>query len=299
MASGARAPSEVGISVAKDEGGGIFVSYRRRETSGTAGRLADQLGRHFGTGRVFIDVDSIEPGVDFTETIVGAVGACKVLLAVIGPGWLTATDEQGRRRLDDPEDIVRLEIETAIAGRVRVIPVLVENAVMPRRQELPETLGALTRRNAFVIRHESFRHDAERLIATVDGVLNPPGEARGRALPEGGRAGKSMQPTRKRRPATEKKTWQLELLEENITGTKMTFRLRSGKESHLVSLEFPFLGSDIIGVDGERVTRSWVVKEQDIPITLGSTPGFVRVKVSGHIKSVIFTIGKQRLTYGR
>ena len=116
------------------EGGGIFVSYRRQESSHLAGRLYDRLADRFGEGQVFIDVDAIEPGVDFAEEICRAVAACKVLLAIIGPTWLTATDERGRRRLDDPDDIVRLEIEAALARGVRVIPILVEGAVMPGRQ---------------------------------------------------------------------------------------------------------------------------------------------------------------------
>src|SRR5262249_28456386 len=113
------------------EGSGIFVSYRRQESSHLAGRLCDRLADRFGEGQVFIDVDTIEPGVDFAAEISRAVAACKVLLALIGPSWLTTTDERGRRRLDDPDDIVRLEIEAALAGDVRIIPILVEGAIMP------------------------------------------------------------------------------------------------------------------------------------------------------------------------
>src|SRR6266516_1226086 len=131
--------------------GGIFLSYRRQEGSDFAGRLADRLADRFGEGQVFIDVDTIEPGVDFAEEISRAVATCKVLLAVIGPNWLTEDDEQGRRRLDDPDDIVRLEIEAALARNVRVIPILVEGAVMPGREDLPESLARLADRNAVLI----------------------------------------------------------------------------------------------------------------------------------------------------
>src|SRR5215469_12903638 len=127
----------------KAEGGGIFVSYRRQESAHLAGRLYDRLADRFGEGQVFIDVDAIEPGVDFAEEINRAVANCHVLLAVIGPTWLTATDERGRRRLDDPHDIVRLEIEAALARDVRVIPILVEGAAMPGRDDLPESLADL------------------------------------------------------------------------------------------------------------------------------------------------------------
>ena len=152
------------------EGGNIFVSYRRQESS-HAGRLSDRLADRFGEDRVFIDVDTIEPGVDWREEIFRAVAACQVLLAVIGPGWLTAPDERGGRRLDDPDDIVRLEIEAALAGNVRVIPILVEGAPMPTRQDLPESLAGLTRRNAFTVRHESFRYDTDRLVTALQRVI--------------------------------------------------------------------------------------------------------------------------------
>ena len=157
------------------EGGGIFVSYRRRESRDFAGRLYDRLADRFGEGQVFMDVDTIEPGVDFAEEISRAVAACQVLLAIIGPGWLTVTDKRGRRRLDDPEDLVRLEIGAALAREVRVIPVLVGDAVMPGRDELPESLASLARRNALAIRHESFRTDVGRLVTAIERALATPG----------------------------------------------------------------------------------------------------------------------------
>jgi hypothetical protein len=159
------------------DGGGIFVSYRRQETSHLAGRLHDRLADSFGEDQVFIDVDTIELGVDFAEEIFGAVAACRVLLAIIGPTWLIATDGRGRRRLDDPDDIVRLEVEAALARGVRVIPILVEGATMPARQDLPDSLAGLARRNALTIRHESFRHDAARLVSAIERVLTVPGSA--------------------------------------------------------------------------------------------------------------------------
>jgi hypothetical protein len=100
-----------------------------------------------------------------------------VLLAIIGPTWLTAADERGGRRLDDPDDIVRLEIEAALTRGVRVIPILVEGAIMPGRQDLPESLADLARRNALVIRHECFRSDAGRLVTAIERILAPPPSA--------------------------------------------------------------------------------------------------------------------------
>ncbi len=154
--------------------GRIFVSYRRRETRSAAGRLTDRLIARFGAEQVFIDVDSIQLRVDFRVVIQRAVAACEVLLAVIGPHWLTTTDQDRRRRLDDPEDVVRLEIEAALKRDIRVVPVLVEGAVMPRRPDLPESLAALASRNALTVRHESFGDDVGRLIEELEQVLDAP-----------------------------------------------------------------------------------------------------------------------------
>ena len=118
---------------------GIFICYRREDTAYPAGWLFDRLVGHFGEGQVFKDVDSIRLGDDFEAEIAAAVGSCAVLLAVIGTRWLTVADEEGRR-LNDPADFVRLEIETALTRGVRVIPVLVDGARMPRTAELPASL---------------------------------------------------------------------------------------------------------------------------------------------------------------
>jgi TIR domain len=157
--------------------GRVFISYRRQESSGMAGRLYDRLAARFGDDQVFMDVDTIALGVDFADVITQEVSTCEVLLAVIGPRWLTATDEDGQRRLDNPDDFVRLEIAAALERDIRVIPILVEGAVMPRRQELPEALAGLARRNALILRHESFGSDAERLLEEVESILRPPAAA--------------------------------------------------------------------------------------------------------------------------
>jgi hypothetical protein len=151
---------------------GIFVSYRRQESSHFAGRLCDRLASSFGADQVFIDVDTIQPGIDFTQAISRAVEHSNVLLAIIGPYWLAITDDEGHRRLEDPDDIVRLEIEAAIGRDVRVIPILIDGTAMPRRQDLPESLAALAHLNAFVVRHESFRNDAERLVTVLREIIS-------------------------------------------------------------------------------------------------------------------------------
>ena len=112
--------------------GRIFMTYRREDTAYPAAWLFDRLAGHFGRDQVFKDIDSIELGDDFVEVITAAVGSCDALLALIGDRWLSSTDRDGQRRLDDPGDFVRLEIEAALARDVRVIPILVGGAQMPR-----------------------------------------------------------------------------------------------------------------------------------------------------------------------
>jgi hypothetical protein len=145
----------------------IFLNYRREDSRADAGRLYDHLSRHFGLNNVFMDVDNIPPGHDFVEVIQNAVGGCDVLLAVIGQQWLISTDPQGQRRLDNPEDFVRLEIVTALERRIPVIPVLVGGASMPRSIELPNVLRPLARRQALGL-GDHFRPDVDRLIATLE-----------------------------------------------------------------------------------------------------------------------------------
>jgi hypothetical protein len=154
--------------------GRIFVSYRREDSAHVAGRLVDRLIERFGVGKVFMDVDSLEPGVDFAESIERAVEACNVLLAVIGENWADVKDEQGRRRLEDPSDFVVLEIRAALERDVRVIPVLVDDARMPRPDQLPPALERLTRRHAVRVHHESFRRDIDGLINVMGQTISRP-----------------------------------------------------------------------------------------------------------------------------
>ncbi len=151
--------------------GRIFISYRREETAYPAGWLYDRLAGHFGGGQVFKDVDSIQLGDDFVEVITRAVGSCDVLVALIGGEWLSVTDAHGRRRLDDPDDFVRLEIEAALSRGVRVIPVLVDGARMPPADELPDSLAALVRRQALELSPARFDFDTSRLLKVLDRTL--------------------------------------------------------------------------------------------------------------------------------
>ncbi len=151
--------------------GRVFISYRREETAYPAGWLYDRLAERYGGGQIFKDVDSIQLGDDFVEVITTAVGSCDVLLALIGEEWLTITDAQGRRRLDDPDDFVRLEIEAALTRNVRVIPILVDGASMPRADQLPDSLARLVRRQALELSPARFDFDTNRLLKVLDTTL--------------------------------------------------------------------------------------------------------------------------------
>lgn len=148
--------------------GRIFISYRRSDTAYAAGWLYDRLSDRFGGGQVFKDVDSLQPGDDFVEKITLAVSSCDVLLAVIGPDWVTAADEEGKPRLGDPADFVRVEIEAALTRGIRVIPLLVEGARMPRVSEVPQSLSPLIRRHALELSPSRFNRDAEDLMGVLD-----------------------------------------------------------------------------------------------------------------------------------
>ncbi|MDQ3742818.1 MAG: SUMF1/EgtB/PvdO family nonheme iron enzyme [Acidobacteriota bacterium] len=157
---------------------GIFICYRRDDSGGYARALYDRLGSHFGDEQIFMDlVDQIEPGEDFVQVIQEAVSSCEILIALIGRSWLTIQNEAGRR-LDNPNDFVRLEIAAALARDVRVIPALVEGAQMPRPQDLPEDISPLARRQAYYLRDISWRRDVDELIGILDKTLDRRREAR-------------------------------------------------------------------------------------------------------------------------
>jgi hypothetical protein len=151
--------------------GRIFISYRREDTDFPAGWLYERLAGHFGGDQILKDVYSVQLGDDVVEVITTAVGSCDVLLAMIGDRWLTITDTNGRRRLDDPDDFVRLEIEAALARRIRVIPILVDGARMPRAEELPDSLARLARRQALELSPARLDADTKRLIRVLNRTI--------------------------------------------------------------------------------------------------------------------------------
>jgi len=145
----------------------IFLSYRRQDSIGVAGRIYDRLRAHFGSGAVFMDIDSIPFGEDFREHIDAAVGHCNLVLAVIGPKWAGETD--AHRRLDDPRDFVRNELESALHRNLPVIPILIDRAPMPGEADLPASLARLAFRNAIdVDQGRDFHHHVRRLIKGIE-----------------------------------------------------------------------------------------------------------------------------------
>src|SRR5262249_48634772 len=151
--------------------GKIFINYRRDDSISTAGRLHDRLAQTFGRKSLFIDVDHVPAGVDFVDYLHSQVAACDVFLAVIGPNWLDAKDEDGRRRLDNPDDFVAIEITAALARDIRVIPILVDGARLPKADKLPDRLKSLVRRNALEVRNTHFGRDADAVVEKVREAL--------------------------------------------------------------------------------------------------------------------------------
>lgn len=155
----------------------IFISYRRSDAIGNARYLNRELRQCFDPAQVFFDLSSLEAGDEFPEEITNALRECKVLLALIGPGWAGA-DQGGRRRLDNPADFVRREILLALELGKRVIPVLLDDAPMPQAADVPAVLAPLLAQDAHVQRGKSFEYDAQlqhlvRLLARVPGVTPP------------------------------------------------------------------------------------------------------------------------------
>lgn len=162
---------------------GIFISYRREDRPGFAGRLAEALERTFGAERVFRDVEDIPPGQDFVEVIEGRLRDVDVLLAMIGPGWLGA-NRGGERRLEQADDFVRIEIASALASGKPVWPVLVDGARMPVEADLPEPLRALARRQAVILTEFGWKDDVARLVTALRPLVPVP-KSRRPSMPTG------------------------------------------------------------------------------------------------------------------
>jgi len=157
----------------------IFISYRREDSGGHAGRLCDRLTARFGNARVFMDLQDIAPGQNFAQSIDEMIATCDCVIAVIGPRWIEAI----QRRAPGADDYVQHEIAAALRRDVTVIPVLVGGARMPLAEHLPPAMSALRHRNAFEVRDERFDDD----VARLSDAINAHGVGDAVALPDGRR----------------------------------------------------------------------------------------------------------------
>jgi hypothetical protein len=178
--------------------GKVFLNYRRDDSEGYVGRLYDHLTQRF-PGRIFRDVTGLRPGEDFVNALDREGVSCQVLLAIIGRRWLACVDAGGRRRLDDPEDILRREIIHALQRNVLVIPVLVGGATVPAIDDLPPELKPLGRRQALPISELDFERDLDRLIEVVAQELC--------VAPQAGRHAVPPPPPLPQPAAHKQKTW--------------------------------------------------------------------------------------------
>ena len=161
----------------------IFISYRRDDTAGVAGRLYDRLVQHYGRNAVFKDVDSIPLGSNFKQYIDSVIKKCDLVIVVIGDRWLGSEGET-RRRIDDPRDLVRIEIESALQRAIPVVPLLVQNTSMPSEADLPSSLQELAYRNGMSIRHDPHFHaDVDLLIKNMETLASTPSRTTGETIP--------------------------------------------------------------------------------------------------------------------
>ncbi|HUL13218.1 MAG TPA: TIR domain-containing protein, partial [Methylococcaceae bacterium] len=152
----------------------IFISYRRDDVPGYVRALMLEMKNMVGSQQVFLDMEDIEAGSDFVSIIEDALSHCEVLLAIVGPQWLTSTNHLEQRRLDDPNDFVRLEIATALRRNIPAIPVLIENAKMPSEDDLPSDLKPLARLQGVPLAHSHWDDDINRLFRAIECVTDEP-----------------------------------------------------------------------------------------------------------------------------
>jgi hypothetical protein len=163
-----RKTATTGASVKR---GMIFICYRRDDTEDAAGRLYDQLATALGSDRVFIDIDDIPLGVDFVEHVSTQISRCDAVVVMIGRQWLKLRDKHRRRRLDDADDTIRLEIAAALSHNLPLIPIVVQGAEMPTADDLPENIRPLARRNGLSLSATHWHTDVARLIKELDRVM--------------------------------------------------------------------------------------------------------------------------------
>jgi hypothetical protein len=155
----------------KNAKGAIFINYRREDSNWNALAIYNELQKYFSKDQIFKDFNAIQPGDDFVESIGTALQRCDVLLVLMGDKWLNVADEAGNRRLDDPDDFVRLEISKALSRGIKVIPVMLDEIKMPRPEQLPENLQPMTRRQLVEIDPTRFEDDVRKLAEVIKKIL--------------------------------------------------------------------------------------------------------------------------------
>lgn len=240
---------------------GAFISYRREDSAGYAGRLFDILSSRIGREQTFMDIDAIEGGDRFTSVISQKIDAADVLLALIGPRWLAPAG--ARRRLDDPADFVRLEIGRALERGIRVIPVLVGGATIPSASDLPGDLRPLSERQAMEIRDSDFHIDAQQLADVVVRTMERSG-----ALPA----------TRKRRKFPELAAWAVIVLTLLVSGVLLLQRSRqpAAEQARARLSEAPAAGNWTASVSydwGANYTERFVLEVHGSEVS--GTAGFL------------------------
>jgi hypothetical protein len=246
---------------------GVFISYRREDSAGHAGRLFDRLRGALGPDRVFMDITGIEAGVDFVETLETAVASCDVLLTIIGPEWLACTDATGVRRLDDPSDFTRIEIAAALQRHVRVVPVLVGGAQMPPASRLPDELKPLARRQAIELRDTRWDADADHLIGVLQRVLASGRAAQVEAAPAGA-ARHDAPAARGTGAAAARRTWpKVALLVLVVGGGALAMIAAPGLRRDLLSLI-----SQRPGTQSADTARPLVARQQAEPPAAAPDP---------------------------
>jgi TIR domain len=146
----------------------VLISYRRRDTAAETARLHDRLAAEYGAERVFLDIHDIPLGIDFVDHVRTVIDRCSAVIVMIGTQWLTITDESGQRRLDDPDDPVRMEVAAALQQKhIGVIPVIVQNASLPSPKDLPADIRLLARRNCIQLQPEQWDEGVERLLRAL------------------------------------------------------------------------------------------------------------------------------------
>lgn len=149
----------------------IFFSYRRNDVPELTARIHARLSENFGEESLFLDIDSIETGADFAHEILQALQSCDIMLVIIGPNWLEISHGSSDRRIDDPMDYLRMEIESSLSRGLSIIPVVIEPAEMPKEDELPNSIQRLSRKQGLKLRNEHFEDDIAILFDKIDGLL--------------------------------------------------------------------------------------------------------------------------------